>query len=263
MRTLIEWFYVNRYALKAVWKRDLKNLYAGTHMGFIWVIFNPILYAVTLYVVFEYGLHIASKDGISHGIYILTGLVPWMLVSAYLSSSAGMLSSYSYLIKRSNISTFVIPIVRLKTEVLIHLSLILVISIFIGLDSLDFSKWYLLIYYFLSLCVFLFGCGLIVASISLFFTDVKKMIGLIVQTGFWLTPIVWSLEVIPEKYLWLVELNPFEYLVSGYRCALISYCKGKEGFYWQDMYFGILALMTLMLGLYFFSRLKPYFSEVV
>jgi len=85
---------------------------------------------------------------------------------------------------------------------------------------------------------------------------------MVLQFGYWLTPVFWSLKMIPERYHFLVKLNPVYYITEGYRRSFIY----KEWFWQhqtQTIYFWGVTILTLLLGLFVFSRLRDHFNDII
>jgi ABC-type polysaccharide/polyol phosphate export permease len=119
-----------------------------------------------------------------------------------------------------------------------------------------------LIYYLAAMFFLLLGLGWITSSTSIFVQDVSNIVMIITQFGFWLTPIIWNITRIPEKYRWIIKLNPMCYIVNGYRDSLIY----KIPFWskpYETIYFWFFTLMVLLIGVVVFRRLKPHFGEVI
>ena len=108
----------------------------------------------------------------------------------------------------------------------------------------------------------LLGLGWLTSSTNVFVKDVSKLVGIIVQFGFWLTPIFWNISRVPQEYQWIIKLNPAYYLVSGYRDCLLYH-----RWFWErqneTLYFWALTTVILFLGIIVFKRLRPHFAEVI
>ena len=108
----------------------------------------------------------------------------------------------------------------------------------------------------------LLGIGWLTSSTSIFVKDIGNLVGVLVQFGFWLTPVFWNVSMIPEKYRWLVELNPANYIISGYRDSLVS-----QVAFWDKpivtLYYWTVTSLFLLAGISVFRKLKPHFAEVV
>jgi len=96
----------------------------------------------------------------------------------------------------------------------------------------------------------------------LFFKDLGQLINIFLQIGIWATPIMWSYNIIPEKYQWIVKLNPMLYIVEGYRDSFIN-----NIWFWekqiQTIYFWLISLSLFFMGAIIFKRLKPHFADVL
>jgi lipopolysaccharide transport system permease protein/teichoic acid transport system permease protein len=110
--------------------------------------------------------------------------------------------------------------------------------------------------------VLLLGLSWIAASFSLFMKDVSNVIGVLLQIGFWISPIFWSLDTYPKEYRFLLAMNPISYLLEGYRK---SFLYGQP--FWNDpmgtLYFWSVAIFALAIGAITYRRLRPHFGDVI
>jgi ABC-type polysaccharide/polyol phosphate export permease len=92
--------------------------------------------------------------------------------------------------------------------------------------------------------------------------DLGQIIAIVLQFGFWLTPIFWQLSIIPERHRGWMKLNPMFYVIDGYRSALL-----EHRWFWEEgaltAYYWIVCLLVLFLGGVVFSRLRPHFADVL
>ena len=119
-----------------------------------------------------------------------------------------------------------------------------------------------LFYYLFCLFFIILATSYITSSIILFFKDLGQLINIFLQIGIWATPIMWSYNIIPEKYQWIVKLNPMLYIVEGYRDSFIN-----NIWFWekqiQTIYFWLISLSLFFVGAIIFKRLKPHFADVL
>ena len=106
---------------------------------------------------------------------------------------------------------------------------------------------------------------LITASVQVFFRDMAQLVSILLQFGMWLVPIMWAPEMFdsfPPKVLPILKLNPIHYIVTGYRDSMIS---GNWFFErpMQTVYYWVVTLVLLALGLRLFRKLRPHFSDVL
>lgn len=255
--------YRNRNIISMLAKRDLEARYKGTLLGLVWVFLQPLLFVVVVYAVFTLGLRAGRGVGMPFSLYLIAGVISWQYFSGLLSSITGIMQGYSFLIKKINFRLSVLPLVKVYSELIPHIFLIIVavgLAWFQGYaPSLHTFQF---IYYLGAMSILSIGIGWITSSTNLFVSDVSKLVSIIVQFGFWLTPIFWNISRVPEQYQWILRLNPMVYIVEGYRDALVS---GQ--WFWdkpvQTVYFWGLTIVMLLLGMVVYRKLRPYFAEVV
>ena len=110
--------------------------------------------------------------------------------------------------------------------------------------------------------LFSLGLGWFLSAVNVFFKDVGQTLSVILNLWFWMTPIVWSQDMLPYPFRILLKLNPINYIVDGYRASFIYHSSishnPKEG-----IYFWFVCLAILLVGAITFKKLKPDFAEVL
>ena len=245
-------------------KRDFQQQYMGSYLGFIWIYLQPLLFVSVIYTIFSIGLKSSSTlSDVPFVVYLIIGIVPWFYISANLTTNTRVILQHSFLLKKVDFRLSILPIVNLISSFPAHIFLIF-ISIVVAIFNGIYPSLYIfqLIYYFLAMNILLLGIGWFTSSSQLFVSDISKIIGLIVTFGFWLTPIFWSVSKIPEQYQWIMYLNPFAYIVDGYRDSIYL----DVGFWekpLQTLFFWIITLSVMLIGITVFKKLRPHFAEVV
>lgn len=245
-------------------KRDFKKDYVNSYLGFLWVIIEPLVFVSIYYFVFTHGLRIAPlENNVPFISFFITGLIPWMYFSSTLSSSTNLIKQYSFLVKKVNFRLSILPIVKLFSNIIIHLFFIFITILVVIYGGKEINLYFIqVLYYFFALTCFLFGLIFFVSALNLFLPDLGKFVSMLLQMGFWLTPIIWMIDIVPIEYRWIIKLNPLEYIVTGYRNSLLYdipfYVNINQG-----IYFWLLSIFFLILGLLIFRKLRPHFAEVV
>jgi len=248
-------------------KRDYKQQSQGSYLGLVWNYLQPLLFIAVLYSVFTLGFRSgggqAEAEDMPFSIYLISGMVCWTYFSANLSSITNVIRSYSFLVKKVDFRLSILPIVKILSSFLPHLFL-LVVALGLAAYQGVLPGWHTLqfIYYFFCMVALLLGLGWLTASTSVFVKDVSNIVAVITQFGFWLTPIFWKIENMPESIQWLLKLNPVYYLVTGYRDAIAG-----THYFWQrpqeSLMFWSVTLLFLIIGAVTFKKLKPHFAEVI
>lgn len=245
-------------------KRDYQQQNQGSYLGFVWNYLQPLLYISVLYAVFTLGFRQgATQDGLPFGLYLLSGMICWLYFAGNLSSIAGVIRAYGFLVKKVDFRLSVLPFVKLLSSLLPHTVLLGLLLLTASLNGHPPGPHTLqLLYYYLCMAALLVGVGWITSSASLFVPDIRNFVGLVTQFGLWLTPIFWSPSHVPQPYQWVVHLNPVSYLVTGYRDSLTG-----NHYFWErpqeSLIFWAITLSLLAIGTMTYRRLKPHFAEVV
>ena len=244
-------------------KRDVKNRYLGSYLGFFWAFIQPLINLALLWFVFTYGLKARPESEVPFVIWLMTGLLPWNFISESILGSTNSILENSFLVKKVVFRVSLLPIVKVMSASLVHLFFIFVLLLALILNGLPITIHSLQIPYYFGLTIFfVLGLSWITSSVIIFFRDLGQIIAIGIQFAFWLTPIFWSYKAIPEKYLYLLSLNPFFYITEGYRDALINHV-----WFWNkslsSFLFLVLTASLLVIGNILFRKLRPHFADVL
>jgi len=256
-------FIGHRHVIWAMAIRDLQARYAGSIGGFLWALAQPLALVTVYYFVFAVGFRAQGPQGTPFVPWFVAGLVPWLFFSETLQAITHSVIGNSHLVKKTLFPTETLPMVNLIAGLLPHaVFLLLLLGLLFGY-GISLRPERLLVVYFLGCtCLLLIGLGWVLASLQVFFRDVGHGLSIILNIWFWVTPIVWHRELIPDTYWRLLSLNPVQYIVEGYRGVLISSDVHLPSIESTACFWGI-TLLLLLLGYYTFNRLKPEFPDVM
>ena len=261
---------------KLIWdlsKNDFKTRFAGSYLGIIWAFVQPIVTVLVYWFVFEKGMH-ASGINLRSGItapfvlWLIAGLVPWFFFQEVLSGGTNALMEYSYLVKKVVFRVEILPIIKMMSCLMVHLIFVLIMgALFLCFGWMPQIGWLQTMYY--TFAAFMLSIALVyfTSAVQVFFKDMAQIVGICLQFGMWLTPIMWQVEQFSGSSFYpilckLVKFNPMYYVVVGYRDSMIM----GNGF-WQrpglTLYFWAVTLLLLLGGLKVFKRLRPHFSDVL
>ncbi|MBT3864711.1 ABC transporter permease [Candidatus Peregrinibacteria bacterium] len=256
--------YRNKFVIYQLTKRDYKNRYIGSFLGFIWTIIQPFVMILVLWLVFVKGFKAGDLPGeVPFIAYLSLGVIAWDLFSSVLMTSTNVFHEYSYLVKKINFRIAILPIVKLLSSFITHVIFICIGIVILLVSGVEVSWWWVqVVYYLFALMVLLLGLSWITSSLQVFVKDVVQVINVILQFGFWFTPIVWDFNLVPQHYEWFFRLNPMFYIVEGYRKSFIY---GEP--FWGDLefalYYWVVTLAILLVGVLLFKRLRPHFADVL
>jgi len=157
----------------------------------------------------------------------------------------------------------ILPVTNILTSLYIHIIFMGIFLLLLLVSEVPFTLyWFQSIYFLFATAVLLLGLSWITASLSLFIKDVGHIVGVVLQVGFWASPIFWSIDIFPKSYQFFLKLNPASYVLEGYRKSFIY---GQPC--WTDVngfiYFWSFTLATLFIGAYTYKKLRPHFGDVV
>lgn len=254
----------NRKLIFNLAKNDFKTKYAGSYLGIIWAFVNPIITIVVYWFVFEYGLRAGSPiKGVPYVLWLMSGLIPWFFYSDGINSATNSMYEYSYLVKKVVFKISILPIVKIISTLFIQLVFIAFLFVVAFIYKMYPTVYMLQLFYYL-FCLFfiILATSYVTSSIILFFKDLGQLINIFLQIGIWATPIMWSYNIVPERYQWIVKLNPMVYIIEGYRDSIINHI-----WFWekqiQTIYFWFISLGLFLLGVLIFKKLKPHFADVL
>ena len=262
--------YDNRRLIWKLAKNDFKKRYAGSYLGFIWAMVQPVVTVVMYWFVFDnfFGQKAQMlSTGISmpYVLYLTAGLVPWFYFTEALTNGTTALLEYNYLVKKVVFKISILPIIKIIAATFIHLFfalVLLVVAILYGCYPTIYTIQ--ILYYSFCLFVLVLGLSYTTCAVVVFFRDLTQIINIVLQVGMWATPILWNITMISDNptLTTIIKLNPLVYVVNGYRSAICE----KEWFFadfYSTMYFWIFTVVIFGIGALIFKRLKTHFADVL
>jgi len=259
----IRLIFTQRYLIGSMARREVAAQYVGSFLGFIWTFINPLVLILVLWVVFSVGFRTKPLNNVPFVVWLTAGMASWFVFSEIITGSAGIIVAHAHLIKKTLFFPQILPVVKIVSCLITHLVFLVVLLGLIVLNRLPFSVYFLQFFYYL-FCLIILGLGVawIVSSLNVFIRDVGQIAGVIIQIGFWATPIFWDIHIMPAKWQLAFKLNPMFYVVQGYRESFIYSIP-----FWahprQTVYFWLIASVTFVIGAIIFQKLKPQFADVL
>ena len=245
-------------------KNDLKKRYSGSLLGFFWAYIQPLVVILVFWFVFEKGLRNAPVDNVEFILWFVPAYIAWTFISDSIMQSSNVLYEYSYLVKKVKFKIEILPPVKVLSSLLIHSFFIVFCFVLYLIYGKQFSVyWFQALYYCFAATVFLFGLSLLVASLSVFWKDIVQLVNVLLQIGFWLVPVFWNPKTLQDETIGkILRLNPFYYIVNGYRESFIDHY-GFYEHYWQTLYFWVFTIIICALGIFSFKKLSKHYSDLL
>ena len=248
--------YNYRELLKTSVKKEIRSKYKNSFLGVVWSFLNPLLQIVVYAIIFSLILKNNQKH---YAIFLCAGIIPWTFFSIAINKSAFTIIENGNIIKKVYFPREIIPISVVTAETINFLISTLIILGFVIIGGIGISK-YILFYPIVLVTQYLIimAISFVVSSICVYFRDLQHFIGIILQLLFYAAPIVYSQDVIPAEYQWILKYNPMTYIINAYR-DIFYYQKAIE---LKPIFILILTgILTCCLSYKIFEKLQRGFAE--
>lgn len=200
--------------------RNLKIRYRKSFFGMFWTLLIPAGSAGIYYLVFH---HILKVSVPNYLLFIISGIVPWAFFTTTIGSSVEVIVGNYGLLNKVPLPAHSLVLSEALTHILnliLGLPIVMAIQIFSGVGFGWANFQYLILLGILFFTAY--GIGLIFSLAYVYFRDLKYVVSLIIQFWFYLTPVMYETKRIPEKFLFLLHVNPVGFLFSGFHNSLVN-----------------------------------------
>ena len=237
-------------------RKDLRGRYKGSVLGFFWTILNPILQLV----VYTFLFSLVLRSGIDkYYLFLFVALVPWIFFSSCLVGGSGIILGQKDLIKKIYFPTEVLPIAHTSSNfvnMLLSFIVIFIVVIFAG-NGITTAILYLPIVMIIEYLLCL-GASFITSAITVYFRDMEHILGILGLAWMYMTPIMYSVDMIPVEFQGVLSFNPMAPIILAYRSILYD---GKAPEIAVLIHGFIVGVAVLILGFVIFHKLKRRFVE--
>ncbi|WP_309120831.1 ABC transporter permease [Paenibacillus sp.] len=262
--SLIKQFVKKRSLILDLAYNDFRSKYLGSYFGALWAFIQPTAMVLIFWFIFEMGFKSQPVNDIPYIIYFIASIIPWFFFSESLSSATNSVTENSHLVKRIVFNVEVLPMVKIISSLIVHCFFIVFVIVILFLYGIPFSIVNLQLLYFLLATILLVqALSWITATLNVFIKDTAQAVSMLLQFGFWLTPIFWSLNMMPEKFHLYIKLLPMYYIVEGYRSSLLYHTWFWESEPYLTVYFWSFTGILLLVGGYFFKKTSVHFADVI
>jgi len=238
--------------------RDLKVKYKGSILGFLWSLLNPLIMLIVYTIAFKYIIKIRVEN---FPLFFLCGFLPWIFFNLSLSMSVSSIKDNASLVKKVYFPREILPLSivlsNLVQFLLTFIILIPALAIFKVKLGFPLLLLPLIIVFQLS---FTLGLSYILSALNVFYSDVRHLLEIFLQIWFWLTPIIYPVSFVPERFQTLYRLNPMVVFVESYRNSLL-YNKWPSHYELLSLFF--ISAVFLIIGHFVFNGYNRRFAEEI
>lgn len=243
--------------------RDLKARYYTSFLGFLWSLIVPLSTLAIYTFVFSVILPAAwqNTNSTPYAFILFAALIPFTLFSDVINHSPTIILSYPNYVKKVVFPLHILPVVALGTALvdsLLSIALLLV-GILISSHGLPITVLWLPLAY-LPLLLITLGASWLLASLGVYIRDMGPAVNIFTRLWFFLTPIVYPIERVPQRFLWLMKLNPLSLVVDSFRNILLW---GKLWDWTEWVIWFLIGACTAILGYFWFTKTRTGFADVL
>ena len=207
-------------------KREFQSKYRNSLLGAVWMVINPLAMILVYTVIFSQvmGTRLPGIEStFSYSIYLCAGILTWGFFAEITGRAQNMFLEQANLLKKLSFPRLCLPVIVVVNASLNFSIIFILFTLFLLLTS-NFPGWAFLalLPVLLIQTAFAVGLGMCLGVLNVFFRDVGQFFGVVLQFWFWLTPIIYPITILPERYWTLMSLNPMARLVDAYQSILVS-----------------------------------------
>jgi len=236
---------------------DLKNRYQNTALGFFWSLLSPLLLALVLYFIFS---HLFGREE-NFAINLLVGIMAWRFFANGTSSSLGAIVGKPSLVTKVYIprqilvlSNVLANIISSLLEFIVLLPIIFVLLGHLPVTVLLFPVVHIIYFWFI------YGAGLFLSSLFVYFRDVNQIWEVVTQVLFFCSPIIYPLTIVPAYLMPYYRLNPITQFIAIYRDVMVA---GDLPSLFSIVVVIGFAIAAYLVGSFVFSKLQRRFAEEI
>jgi len=258
---MLDWreLWAYRELLWVLTARDVKVRYKQTVLGAGWAILRPFTTMVIFSVVFGQLAKMPS-DGYPYPIFVYAALLPWTFFSNAIGTSGGSLVGSAHLVSKVYFPRLIIPLSSVGAglvDLLISTGILLLMMLWYGVGW----SWNLLAAPLLLMAVIFaaLGVGTLLSALTVAYRDFTHLTPFMVQIWMYVTPVIFPVSLVPERWQWLLYLNPMTGLVEGFRSAFLGKPFDLQGL---GISFAI-AIAIFLIGVAYFEKVERRFADII
>jgi lipopolysaccharide transport system permease protein len=251
--------------------RDILVRYKQTVIGIAWAVIRPLLATVVFTFIFGKLGKFPVPAGVPYMLLVMAANLPWQFFSTAMSEASNSLTGNANLISKVYFPRLVVPagaVITSFVDFLITLGLMAVMMVVYQFAP-DWRLAVLPLFMLLALGA-AFGVGLWLCALNVEYRDFRYIVPFIVQFGFFLSPVGYATERVPEIWRWhgwdiparmLYSLNPMVGVIDGFRWSLLA---GKAALDWQSVLISVVVVLLLLItGIWYFRKMERTFADVI
>lgn len=248
--------YRYRELLKNNIKKEIRGKYKGSWLGVVWTFLNPLLMLLVYSLVFPYILRVNVEH---YTIFMMVALVPWTFFTTAVQTGTGSVVANGNILKKVYFPREIIPVSVVTSALINFLITCIIMVIFILISGVGFSVHSLLfpvivlLQYIITLAIVF-----VLSAVTVYIRDVDHFVSIIIMLAFYITPIVYKADMLPEKFQWAIKVNPIAQIIEAYRAILYNHTMPDMN---MLLIWTVIGIIMLVGGYLIFKKLEKRFVE--
>ena len=239
--------------------RDVKVRYKQTIIGVMWAIFQPAIKVLVFSLIFG-GLAKVDSQGFPYPLFVFAGLLPWEFFASSLSRGGESVVANANLVRKVYFPRIIIPMAAVGACLVdFAASFAILVVLMLHYGTVPTLSLVMVPPLVLAVLVLAIGLSLLISALNVAYRDLRYVLPVMLQVWMFVTPVIYPPTAVPEKWQWLLHLNPMTGIVGGYRSAILG-----TPFVWADLGISVLvAAAVFVCGLMYFRRMERWFADIV
>lgn len=240
-------------------KRDLRGRYKGSALGFLWTFLNPLLQLIVYTFVFSTIMRAGVKD---YYLFLFVALVPWTYFAAAVSGGASCIIGQKDMVNKIYFPREVLPIAHVISQLVNMLLtfIVVILVIIVSGKGVNLSVWFYFPIIVIQETLLAIGLTFLFSAITVYFRDMQYILSVVILAWQFMSPVMYGVDQIPDKYRKIFYLNPMTPVIEGYRDVFYY----KQAPHLHSFIIGtIMGVVFLLIGWFSFQKMKRHFAEVM
>lgn len=250
--------YEYRQMIASLVRRDLRGRYKGSFLGFLWTFVNPLLQLLVYSLVFTNIMRVEDVE--IYYLYLFIALIPWLFFSNSIAGGASCIIAQKDMVSKIYFPREVIPISYVTSGFVNMLLCFIVVIAAVLISGIEVNvlTWLFLPVIFIIQYILVLGITMLASAVTVYFRDLEHILGIIMMAWMYLTPIIYTPNMVPDSFRMYFDLNPMTHIVTAYRDILYYGRMPEFSTLISSVVFGI---VFLVIGFVSFGKLKRHFAE--
>jgi ABC-type polysaccharide/polyol phosphate export permease len=250
-----------REAIQFFVVRDIRARYVNSVLGVWWAVIQPLALLLLYTFIFSRIMNVrfgAGEQG-NFSLYLFCGLLPWLAFSDAIVRSTSVLEEQAPLVKKIVFPAEILPVYIVLSGLVVEFVGLVVLlgAVLVWAQPPGWTVLWLPLVVVLQF-IFTVGVAWLLATVTVFVPDVRPALNLLLTLWMFLTPIVYPASMVPERFRWVMALNPMAYVVDAYRGAVLDH---RAPALLSLGAFAVIAVAAFLGGYWSFSRFKQTFAD--